>query len=296
MPEKINALLKKSIDYLKHKGVENSILDAQLLLGYILKVDRIIVLTNGEKKIEDEAIVEYNKLLQMRAEGTPLQYITGVQEFMSLPFQVSKDVLIPRGDTETLVEYVVEQCRTNRPDRELNNKIKAIDIGTGSGCIAVSLAYYIDNIEITAFDICERALEVATENARANGVADKIQVVKHDILSGYLPGIGENSLDIIVSNPPYIPTAVIDGLQREVKHHEPFGALDGGEDGLVFYGAIVKMASEYLRPAGILALEVGHDQSEAVSNLVVENNNYLSPQIIKDLAGIDRVIVAKHKK
>ncbi len=294
MSESVRDLLKKSIYYLKNNGVENSILDAQLLLCHLLDVDRLYVLTNQDRELVDEEIIRYNHILRLRDEGMPLQYITGVQEFMSLPFKVSKEVLIPRGDTEALVEYVINWCKDiTAKDRE-KHKLRAIDIGTGSGCIAVSLAHYIGNIEITAFDISKSALEIATENAKVNGVKDRVTFVQHDILSGHLPKINRNSLDIIASNPPYISTDAINGLQREVKDYEPFGALNGGADGLIFYREIIKMANKYLKPGGVIVLEVGHDQSEAVSALIKKAEGYLSTQIIKDLAGIDRVIAATY--
>ncbi|MBZ4646917.1 MAG: protein-(glutamine-N5) methyltransferase, release factor-specific [Clostridia bacterium] len=286
----IRELLNQSIRYLKNNGVENNaVLDAQLILSHILNVDRLYLTLHRDKRLEEDTINQYNKLLKLRAEGMPLQYITETQEFMSLPFKVTPDVLIPRGDTEILVEYIVDQCK----DIEDKKHVHIMDIGAGSGCITVSLAYYIKNSRLWAVDVSSKALEISRYNARLNGVDNKISFIQHDILEGFPEDKIEGLLDIVVSNPPYIPSKVIDSLQKEVKDYEPHLALDGGEDGLKFYRKIIAEAYKYLKPEGLLAFEVGHDQSSSVAKIMEQNGSYNSIEIIRDLAGINRVVTAK---
>jgi release factor glutamine methyltransferase len=285
----IDELLKQSVKYLANHGVENStVLDAQLILGHILKVDRLYLIVHKDEQLDAEAIEEYHNLLQLRAQGMPLQYITGIQEFMSLPFDITTDVLIPRGDTEILVEHIISKCKECRG----NDKISIMDIGTGSGCIAVSLAYYIGNSRVYAVDVSEKALDIARKNAELNKVMGKVSFIQKDILTGFPKLPTEEGADIIVSNPPYIKTDIIDTLQVEVKKYEPHLALDGGLDGLVFYRTIIQQADEHLRPGGLLAFEVDHDQSDQVVQLIEKTKMYKDIEVIKDLSGINRVVAA----
>ncbi len=290
MKSTIQELLKQSIQYLKSYGVENSILDAQLILSHILKVERLYLVTHNNKELDEEVIKQYNQLISLRVQGIPVQHILGKQEFMSLPFKVTKDVLIPRADTEILVEKMIEKYAHYSRDRQLIG----MDIGTGSGCIAISLAQYIHTIHLYALDISHKALEIAKENATLNGVEDSITFIQHDILEGIPQTEGNVLLDFIVSNPPYIPTEMINTLQTEVKNYEPYRALDGGDDGLIFYRIIIKQAKQHLKNGGLLALEVGHDQSIDVKKLIEQTGQYEKIETIKDLAGIDRVIMATY--
>ncbi|MDK2933133.1 MAG: release factor glutamine methyltransferase [Clostridiales bacterium] len=292
METTIKALLKESIQYLKSNGVENNtILDAQLILSHILNVDRLYLTVHGDETLNEEIINQYRQLIKLRATGMPLQYIVGRQEFMSLPFKVTTDVLIPRGDTEILVECIIKEYRKAKK----HNQVSIMDIGTGSGCIAVSLAYYISNSTVWAVDVSAKALKIAQYNAELNGVNRYISFVQHDILKSFPEVIAENSLDVIVSNPPYISTEVIGQLQKEVKDYEPQLALDGGADGLIFYRKIVDEAHPYLKSHGMLAFEVGHDQSDDVAELIESNGHYANIEVVKDLAGINRVVIARNK-
>jgi len=286
---KIKELLVQAVQYLKNKGVENNaVLDAQLILCHLLKVDKLYLTIHGLQDIDKDMVNEYMQLIEKRAEGMPVQYIIGEKEFMSLTFKVTKDVLIPRNDTETLVEYIIDRYGN------AENEMSIMDIGTGSGCIAVSLAYYLKS-NVTAVDISQNAIDIAKENAKANGVESRIRFIQHDILQGFPGTVAGNSLDVIVSNPPYIRPEVIEQLQREVKDYEPRLALDGGADGLRFYRMIIRAAHEYLKDNGLLAFEVGHDQSRQVSSLIEETQQYKNIEIIKDLAGIERVVGAVKK-
>ena len=200
---------------------------------------------------------------------------------MALPFFVDENVLIPRPDTENLVETVLGLI-----DKEKD--VHILDMCTGSGCIAVSLAYYLPNSKITAVDISDSALKVAKHNARLNNVDGQIFFIKSNLFER-LPKTLKEKIDIIVSNPPYIPTKDMEDLMREVRDYEPNQALDGGEDGLRFYHPIINDCMEYLRPGGVLAFEIGYNQAEPVENLL-KDYGFSNIEIKKDLAGFDRVI------
>ncbi|NLY44330.1 MAG: peptide chain release factor N(5)-glutamine methyltransferase [Clostridiaceae bacterium] len=285
----IEQLLKQCVDYLKINGVRDfPVLDAQLILCKVLGVGKLYLVTHKDEKLDMSAAESCMELIRLRAKGMPVQYIIGEQEFMSLPFKVTPDVLIPRPDTEILVEHVIEECQAWAEE-----DIRIMDIGTGSGCIAVSLAYYIKNSRVWAVDISPRALDVCRWNAKQNGVDQRVCLVQQDILKGF-PQADEGMLfDVIVSNPPYIPTNAIDELQTEVKDYEPRTALDGGQDGLLFYRSLVSEMHKYLKPGGLAAFEVGHNQSDDVAQLMEKSGYYDNIKIIRDLAGIKRVVSAR---
>ncbi|MGE4283256.1 MAG: peptide chain release factor N(5)-glutamine methyltransferase [Clostridia bacterium] len=287
----VSKILEESVRYLKNHGVENNtVLDAQLILCHVLKVDRLYLVVNRDEELDKNVIQSYQSLLRLRAEGQPLQYITGMQEFMSLPFRLTADVLIPRADTEILVECVINKYKKE------DHPTSIMDIGTGSGCIAVSLAYYIQNCSIYAVDISPKALTIAQQNAEENGVSHKISFKQQNILDGFPGCLSQGELDAIISNPPYIKTDVIETLQREVMGYEPHLALDGGKDGLVFYKTITGKAYHYLKSGGLLAFEVGHDQSDEVVHLIENTGKYTDIEVVKDLAGINRVVAARRIK
>lgn len=255
--------------------------EAELLLGDILKTDisGIILNKNNDLKIsEEEKLSEY---IKRRKSGEPVQYIMGYCEFMSLGFLVNPSVLIPRSDTETLVEYLIAEIG--------DKKIKFLDIGTGSGCIAISILKNCPNATAVLLDISDGALDVAIENAKKNNVIDRAEFLKMDILKEY----PERTFDLVVSNPPYIRPDVIEGLEKQVKDFEPYTALCGGEDGLVFYRRITDIANKILREDGILAYEIGYDQGVAVSEILDEE--FSDVKIIKDLCENDRVVTGKRK-
>ena len=259
---------------LNSAGIEDAKHDAWLLLTFICKIDRTFYYVHMDEDMSVEQVTEYESILSKRAEHVPLQYITGEQEFMGIPFRVNDAVLIPRQDTETLVE---EALKVIRPG------MKVLDMCTGSGCVLVSILKNVPNVEGYGYDISKQALDVAKENAKLNNVN---AVFEHsDLFESVV-----DKFDVIVSNPPYIPTDVIGGLMPEVAVHEPMQALDGKEDGLHFYRRIIKDALEFLKPEGKLLFEIGHDQGESVPALMRESG-YKDVRVIKDLASNDRVVI-----
>ena len=259
-------------------------LDAELLLRKALgDVDKLYIHLNMNNELSSE---EESKLLDMineRKKGRPIAYILGTREFMGLDFNVCEGVLIPRPDTEILVEEVIDLC----------NDIKSpviLDIGTGSGAISVSLAKYISSSKIYSFDISDIALKVGKLNAVNNNVDDKINFIKSDLFES----IKDKDIlfDVIVSNPPYIRKADIPTLHTQVKDYEPYIALEGGEDGLDFYRKITRESVNYIRKNGILAYEVGHDQALDVKDIMIKNG-YHNITIKKDLGDIARVVIGR---
>ncbi len=255
-------------------------LDVETLLQKVLGVDRLYILLNLERVLSEDEEQLFNKFINERLNNRPIAYIVGNREFMGLDFFVKEGVLIPRPDTEVLVEEVIELAKK----KDAKN---ILDIGTGSGAITVSLAKYLENVKVTSVDISDIALEIGKRNAISNEVDDRINFVKSDLFTNIDK---ETKFDIIVSNPPYIKREVIDTLDKQVKDYEPYNALEGGVDGLDFYRAITKQAKEYLKKGGILAYEVGHDQSEDVSKLM-EMDGYTNIYTLKDLQQIDRVVI-----
>ena len=278
---KITEAFRRGIELLKTAGNEAPAIDAGVLLCHVLNCDRAYLYSHGTYELNELLFMKYASMLDKRARGVPLQYLTGVQEFMSLLFEVGQGVLIPRQDTEVLVEAVIKLCS------EKGGVSDILDIGTGSGCIAVSLAHYLPECRLTAVDKMPDALEVAKRNAVANGVKDRIKFVESDLFDGIIV----NKYDFIVSNPPYIRTEDINGLQTEVKGFEPVEALDGGMDGLDFYRVITAKAPYFLKNNGVLAFETGYDQAVEVSQIMSEN--FKEIKIYKDLSGIDRVVTGR---
>ena len=255
-------------------------LDVETLLQKVLGVDRLYILLNLERVLSEDEEQLFNKFINERLNNRPIAYIVGNREFMGLDFFVKEGVLIPRPDTEVLVEEVIELAKK----KDAKN---ILDIGTGSGDITISLAKYLENVKVTSVDISDIALEIGKRNAISNEVDDRINFVKSDLFTNIDK---ETKFDIIVSNPPYIKREVIETLDKQVKDYEPYNALEGGVDGLDFYRAITKQAKNYLKKGGILAYEVGHDQSEDVSKLM-EMDGYTNIYTLKDLQQIDRVVI-----
>ena len=257
-------------------------LDVEILLQKALGgVDRLYIHLNLSEELEIEQEEIFLRFIEERLKGRPIAYIVNNREFMGLDFYVKEGVLIPRPDTEILVEEIIELCK-DKDDLDI------LDIGTGSGAITVSLAKYIEKSRLTSLDISEIALEIAKKIAKSNGVIDKINFIKSDLFQQI---VGTNlKFDIIVSNPPYIRKRDIDELHTQVKDYEPYNALEGGIDGLDFYRNITEQSKNYLKPGGILAYEVGHDQAEEVVK-IMQNNGYNKIYIKKDLQGIDRVVI-----
>lgn len=249
-------------------------LDARLLLEYVCDTNRNTLFVHGDREVSHEQKEAYDRLISERARHIPLQHLTGVQEFMGLTFTVNANVLIPRQDTEILVEEAM---------KELHDGMEILDVCTGSGCILLSLLHYSNDCNGLGLDISESALEVAKQNAGKLSIqADFLQ---SDLFDEIEAG---RKFDMLVSNPPYIPTDVIPTLMEEVRVYEPVNALDGLEDGLFFYRKISKEAKSYLRKGAYLFFEIGCEQAEAVRE-ILEKEGYKEIEIIKDLAGLDRV-------
>ncbi len=276
----IEEILKKEINNLKQNNIENSTLKAKILLANILNVKKEYLLIHSEEEIKQEDKIKYENCIKELIKGKPLQYITNKQEFMGLDFYVDENVLIPQPDTEILVEKAIEIAETTQ-------KNKILDMCTGSGCIAISLAKKINNAQITAVDISNSALNVANKNAINNNVENKIKFINSDMFNNI-----EEKFDIIVSNPPYIETETINKLGIEVQN-EPHLALDGGIDGLKFYKIIANNAFKYLNENGYLLLEIGYNQQNSVTQLLQDIGKYKNIETVKDLGGNYRVVIAR---
>ena len=276
---KIKEVLRKGMIELKVNGIQEPNLKSRLLMQYILNQPREYILVHDDKQLTLRQNVDYFKGIKMLIKGVPLQHITHRQEFMKLSFYVDENVLIPRPDTEILVEEAISICKKN-------NYTKILDLCTGSGAIAVSLAKYLEDVDITAVDISNNALKIAKRNARSNNVEEKITFIESDLFDN----LSKNKYDIIVSNPPYIKKEEIKNLDKEVKK-EPLLALDGGIDGLDFYRKISQNAFKYLNNKGILCLEIGFNQKEEVINLLEKEGKYRSIYCKKDLGQNDRCLI-----
>lgn len=258
---------------LERAGIEEAALDARLLLEEVCKMDRTTLYAHGERELTEFEEAQYLRLIKDRADRIPLQHILGKTEFMGLSFLVDKNVLCPRPDTEVLVEEVL---------KHLHDGMRILDIGTGSGCILLSLLHYSNDCQGTGTDISAQALQIAKEN-------EKRLRMQADFIESDLFEKVEGKFEIIVSNPPYIKSGEIEGLMPEVRDHEPHRALDGGEDGLLFYREITKAAKAYLPGGGMLFYEIGCEQGQAVKE-IMEDNGFREVETVKDFSGLDRVV------
>jgi release factor glutamine methyltransferase len=276
----IGSLLKWTQQYFSTKGVESPRLDAEVLLSHILQKERIYLYVHFDEPLEGAELARFREMVKQRVKRVPVAYIIGEREFMGLPFKVSPAVLVPRPDTEILVEAVI---------KELGEKTDPVfvDIGTGSGAIVLSILKNIESAQAAAVDISAEALAIARENAERLELAARVDFFQGDL---YEPVQGR-IFDAIVSNPPYIPDADIEGLEPEVREYEPYGALAGGVDGLDFYRKLVNEGAELLRPGGFIAFEVGIHQAQAVAALANVDPAFSKTEIVKDYAGIDRVVI-----
>ena len=277
----IRETIRKGMIILKNNNITEPNIKARLIMQYVLNKPREYLMVYDTQNVMLRQEVNYFKAIKKLCQGLPLQHITHRQEFMKMTFYVDENVLIPRQDTEVLVEEVIKIAK------KINAK-KFLDLCTGSGAIAVSLAKYIEQSEITAVDISGKALNVAKLNAKNNEVDDKITFVESDLFSN----LKKEKYDMIVSNPPYIKTDIIKKLDKEVQK-EPYIALDGGYDGLDFYRKIINEADEYLKFHGYLCLEIGYNQKEEVEELIRKQEKYTDTYSKKDLCDNDRIIIAK---
>lgn len=286
----IGELIENGKITLKKNNVEDAEIKANMLLQYILKMNKIELLTNKDLEVSKTNIEKFNIYITEVSKGMPVQYLTNKQEFMKLNFYVDKNVLIPQPDTEILVEEalikVQEIENKQKETRSKSESIKILDLCTGTGAIGISLYKYGKNVEIYASDISKKAIEIARRNAIANNANIEF------ILSDMFEQISMCDFDIIVSNPPYIKTDVIKKLSKEVQN-EPHIALDGGNDGLNFYKIICSEAYKYVKNGGYIMVEIGYDQKDEVIELFNKIRHYKEIQSIQDLAGNNRVVKAK---
>jgi release factor glutamine methyltransferase len=259
---------------------ENPRLESELLLSHALGVDRVWLAIRRDETLKEEELDRFFKYIEKRKARIPYQYIVKKQYFMGLEFYVDERVLIPRPETEILVEEVLKRIKKGDV---------VLDIGTGSGAIAVSIAKLFPECKVYALDISEEALEVAMYNARNLGVIDNILFLKSDVFSNVPYGL---KFDLIISNPPYIKKGEIEFLQEEVKK-EPILALDGGEDGLFFFRKIAYSARPFLKKGSKIFFEIGYGQKDEVKGILIENG-FKNIQVVKDLAGIDRVVIGEY--
>lgn len=297
----LKELIKIGEKQLEEAGIADSSRDAKDLYCFLDKLDAVGLMMHWQDVLADNTCEAYFELIERRASGEPMQYITGVQEFMGLTFRVNPNVLIPRQDTETMVEDALELLEkgTIRGDVYVGkpNFKEVLDLCCGSGAIGISIAKLNGNTKVTCTDLSEGALATAKDNAVLNGVKT-VKFEKGDMFEPLCGRLGKKKFDLIISNPPYIESDVIPTLQTEVKDHEPMMALDGGEDGLKFYRHIAQKAPEHLKKGGALMMEIGYDQGDAVCKLLEETESFENVLCLKDLAQKDRIVVAllKSKK
>ena len=273
----VRDIINKAQNTLEAAGIADSQVDSWLLAEFVFGITRAKYYTNMQMTVDRKSAEKYNELVNQRAGHIPLQHLVGTQEFMGFTFKVNENVLIPRQDTELLVENVAD-CLGN-------GERTVLDMCTGSGCIAVSIDRLSKDSKVTAVDISEKALEVAQENNRFNNA--NVTFIQSDLFTNVT-----GRYDIIVSNPPYIRTDEIPKLMEEVKSHEPVMALDGMEDGLYFYKKICNEASDYLNDNGKIFFEIGYDQGDDVSE-ILRQNRFCNIEVLKDLSGNDRVVIAR---
>ena len=277
----IGRILKWTEQYFGSKGVESPRLDAEVLLSHVLEKERIYLYVHFDQPLEAKELASYKALIKQRVEHVPVAYLLGQKEFMGLNFKVTPATLIPRPDTEILVQAAVERLR----GRE---NCSFADIGTGSGAICLSVLSFVPDSTAATVDISQEARAVAEENAKSLGLSERIEFFTGDLLEP----VKDRKFTAILSNPPYIPEKDIEGLQAEVRCKEPYGALSGGEDGLDFYRRLCSEAPDLLEDEGFMAFEVGIGQAAVVAKLAEENPLIKRTEILKDLAGIERVVIA----
>jgi release factor glutamine methyltransferase len=298
IPMEIRGALRTGISLLREKQVASYTLAAELLLLHVLGRDRAWMYAHPEEPISSQELDAYLSLISRRADGEPTQHLNGKQEFWSLEFEVTPDVLIPRPETEHVVEVALDrlalrELRAARPQKTNGEGFLIADIGTGSGCLAIALAKEFPAAKIYATDISPTALAVARRNVVRHAVEKRIHLAESDLARPMIAdGAQESEFDLIVSNPPYISRREANTLAREVSEHEPAIALYGGEEGYELYAGLIALAERYLKPGGIFVAELGHDSLPAVQPLL-DARQWTAVGISNDLAGIPRVIAVE---
>jgi len=280
-------ILNRAVEKLRSEGIDRPRTNAELLLGAVLDAKKIDLYLNRDRILTPQQVEKFDQLIQERISGEPLQYIIGSTEFFGLEFKVNQNVLIPRPETETLVETVIEHLKDcSQP--------KIIDLGTGSGAIAISLAKNLKSSFVFATDVSSEVLKVAKENARRHQVDDRIDFLCGDLFEPLRNKNLKGKIDCVVSNPPYVSKDEFDHLPKEVKDYEPIVALRTDEEGPSFHKKIIEGSPDFLKEGGMLALEVGLGQANKVADLVRDCGDFKNTEIKKDLGGIDRIVIA-HK-
>lgn len=278
----IKALLAWTTDYLKKKGNDAPRLEAQILLAHVLALPRIELIARSDDEPTADERATFKTLVQRRVDGCPVAYLTGTKEFYLLGFEVTPAVLVPRPDTETLVEHALRPLKGKPAPRVL-------DLCTGSGCVAVTIAHNCKPAAVVAVDVSPEAAAVAARNAARHAVADRVTVLTGDLFAPLPAG---DRFDVITANPPYIAHDEFATLPADVRDHEPRLSLDGGPDGLAFYRRIAAEAGAWLRPGGVLLVEVGHTQAAAVRGLFAAGPGLTAGPVHKDMGGRQRVVTA----
>lgn len=283
----IQKLLNWICDYFTEKQVDSPRLSAELLLSEVLQIPRINLYTNFDSNVSQDRLDELHRLVKRCCEHEPLAYLIGRTEFYSLDIKVSSDCLIPRPETELLVERAIGFLQ-NRDGSQL-----VCDLCTGSGCIAVAIAANFHDAQFIATDICDAALSIAAKNVENHKLSERIKLVCGDLFDPIIEGIDETSFDLIVCNPPYVSADEYDKLDRNVKDYEPRKALYAGNDGLDVYTRLIEQADRFLKPDGAMMLEIGYNQAEQVNELLEKTNAFAEIKIETDYADNDRIAIAK---
>ncbi len=285
----VSNLISWASKTLHDHDIDSPRLDAEVILSYLLDCKRITFYVHPDKSVENTVAVSYQKAIRRRSQQVPLQYITNHAEFMSLDFYIDERVLIPRPETELVVEAVIKKSQTLSKEKD----IVMVDIGVGSGNIAIALAKKIDKARVFAVDISPDALSVAAMNAQRHEVLNKITFLCGDIFTP-LEGYGiETKIDFIISNPPYVSSDEFSTLQKDVRDYEPYIALVSGEDGLHMFKRIITHTNTWLRPGGFIIFEVGEKQAQQIAQFIENTGRFKKPELVKDYQNIYRIIVAQ---
>jgi release factor glutamine methyltransferase len=287
----IRRLLEWTILFFTRKQIDSPRLAAELLLSHVLRIPRIKLYTDYERVIGEKDLAAFRALVQRAAAHEPIAYLTGIGHFFNLEFEVTRDVLIPRPDTETLVENVLQLVR----HQSGMESPRILDLCTGSGCIAISLAHRLKAARVIATDLSDAAVAVARRNVERLELTGRVTIEQGDLFEALGKVVDPQPFDLIVANPPYIPSGQIPSLDRNVREYEPIVALDGGMDGLNIHRRILAGMSERLRPGGHFFLEIAFDQGEIARQIVSAYEQYEGIQLLKDYGGRDRVLTAKRR-
>jgi release factor glutamine methyltransferase len=286
----IQKLLNWVTEYLKNKGVDSPRLSGELLLSYVLGLKRIELYTQFNRIVGEECLSQLRQLVKRAAEHEPIAYLTGKKEFYSLEFEITKDCLIPRPETELLVERAIEFLRTRTGEQFI------CDLCTGCGCVAIAIARNFPTCRIVATDISDAALEVAERNVTRHGLNGRLKLLKGDLFEPIIPGLGPAKFDLIVCNPPYVCETEFEKLAKNVRDFEPKLALAAGRDGLDIINKVIADAAKFLKPAAAMMLEIGNEQGPAVCKLLEDTGRFAAVNIEKDYNKLDRLAIAVTNK